>query len=354
MSEHRVLKGGSGATHIGRREHNEDTYLIDVEQGLAVVADGVGGHQAGEVASAITCEVILRELVAGRSVEQGIRSANREVMAAVAQGRGKSGMASTVVAARFSDSDYELAWVGDSRCYLWDGQLKLLTRDHSYVQALLAKGQITLAQARNHPRKNVIVQAVGLQEDTKLQVGINGGRLAPGQVLLLCSDGLSDVVDSAQMSEILSANAPLAVRCQTLVDAAVQAGGKDNITVVLLPGAEPKSGLALLEPDVLWSYDPKSGDYTGLPELEEEFSGEAAAVPIPAVRRVASRQSDGTPGEQLQSTQMLSASDIEAARKAAKQEQEQGRRSSRWLFALVVAALIVGSVAYSLDIIFRG
>jgi len=341
---------GSGSTHVGQRNHNEDAYLLDPDQSLAVVADGVGGHQAGEVASAITCEVILRETVAGHSVEQGIRAANREVMAAVAQGRGKAGMASTVVVARFSDNDYELAWVGDSRSYLWDGQLKLLTRDHSYVQALLAKGQITLAQARNHPRKNVIVQAIGLQEDTKLQVGINCGRLEPGQVLLLCSDGLSDVLDSAMMSEILSADAPIRVRCKALVDAAVQAGGRDNITVILLPGTEGASGSALLEPEVMWSYDPATGEYSGLPELavNETASG---PTPIPAVRRVASRQGS-TPGVQLESTQMMSADAIQAARESVQRDQEQ--RRNKLIFWLVAAALVAGSVVYSLGIIAGG
>ena len=152
MSTPDVVTEGSGATHVGQRNHNEDAYLLDAEHGLAVVADGVGGHQAGEVASAITCEVIQRENAAGQSIEDGIRAANREVMAAVAQGRGKAGMASTVVVARFSDSDYELAWVGDSRAYLWDGQLRLLTRDHSYVQALLEQTAESLEnlQSRCH------------------------------------------------------------------------------------------------------------------------------------------------------------------------------------------------------------
>lgn len=355
MSAVEVVTDGSGATHVGQRNHNEDAYLLDPDCGLAVVADGVGGHQAGEVASAIICEVIQREVAAGHSIEQGIRAANREVMAAVSQGRGKAGMASTVVVARFIDSDYELAWVGDSRAYLWDGQLKLLTRDHSYVQALLARGQITLAQARNHPRKNVIVQAIGLQADEKLQVGINCGRLEPGQVLLLCSDGLSDVLDSAALSEILCAPEPLRTRCETLVDTAVRAGGRDNITVVLLPGTDADSGADLLEPEIIWSYDPASGEYSGLPELEAAEAVEAASAT--AVRRVAPRRSGGAAATgaanpQLESTQMMSADEIEAARVAMQREQEQ--RRNRLIFWVVAGVLVAASVVYSLGIIASG
>ncbi len=226
----------SGETDVGRREHNEDAFLIDHELGLVVVADGVGGHQAGEVASQVTCEVLARDVLASGDLEPAIRSANLEVRDAVAGGRGKPGMATTVVAAQFNGAHYQLAWVGDSRAYLWDGQLKLLTRDHSYVEALLEKGQITFEEARRHPRKNVIVQAIGLQEEDKLRVGINQGELLPGQVLVLCSDGLSDVLDCDRLASVLALDQPLEERCRALVLAAVEQGGRDNVTVVLVEG----------------------------------------------------------------------------------------------------------------------
>ncbi|MBN7795511.1 protein phosphatase 2C domain-containing protein [Parahaliea mediterranea] len=347
MNTSDVVTDGCGATHVGQRNHNEDAYLLDPDCGLAVVADGVGGHQAGEVASAITCEVIQRETAAGRPVEQGIRAANREVMAAVAQGRGKAGMASTVVVARFSGGDYELAWVGDSRAYLWDGQLKLLTRDHSYVQALFSRGQITLAQARSHPRKNVIVQAIGLQEDDKLQVGINRGRLEPGQVLLLCSDGLSDALECGALSDILCADTPLAARCEALVDAAVRAGGRDNITVVLLPGTAPANGAARLEPEVTWSYDPGSGEYAGLPELDliEHSRG-----PVPG--RGSAPGSAEPPLPRQEPLRTSPAGEAEAARAAV--QREKGRRRNRLILWFVAGVLVMASVAYSLGIAASG
>lgn len=353
MSEHEAVKAGAGATHVGQRKHNEDAYQLDSGLDLAIVADGVGGHQAGEVASAITCEVIQREVAAGRSIEEGIRAANREVMAAVNQGRGKAGMASTVVVARFNDTDYEVAWVGDSRAYLWDGQLKLLTRDHSYVQALLARGEITLAQARSHPRRNVIVQAIGLQEDSKLQVGINGGRLGPGELLLLCSDGLSDVLDSAALVAILGGGGTVEERCDALVEAAVKAGGRDNITVALLPGGESASGPALVEPELLWCFDPASGEYSGLPELEEPGPGQTGPAPIPAVRRVAPRGAT-TPDGEGESTRMMSAREMEQARDPDRASDpargERDRRRTRVIFWLVAAVLVAGSVFYALGL----
>jgi serine/threonine protein phosphatase PrpC len=331
VSTSEVVAQARGATRVGQRRDNEDAFLLDPPHGLAVVADGVGGHQAGEVASAITCEVIQREVAAGRSIDEGIRAANREVMSAVALGRGKAGMASTVVVAQFHGADYQLAWVGDSRAYLWDGQLKLLTRDHSYVQSLLARGQITLAQARDHPRRNVIVQAVGLQGDGQLAVGSNRGRLAPGEVLLLCSDGLSDVLDSPAMVEILRTGQSPAECCEALVDAALRARGRDNITAILLPGSEHGSAGEAPLPEVIWSYDPRSGGYRGLPEL-------GPAVPLK--RR---------PAAPLESSRMLSATELEAARPAPRRE--PGLRRNRLIYWALAALLLAGSVVYGLGII---
>lgn len=234
MNTGRQAWHAAGDTHVGCRSHNEDALLIEPGAGLVMVADGVGGHQAGEVASQIACEVLARELAAGRDLEAAIHRANREVSAAAATGRGKPGMATTVVAAQFHGSNYQLCWVGDSRAYLWNGRLKLLTRDHSYVEALLEQGQITPEEARNHPRKNVILQAVGLQGENTLQVGSKWGDLSPGAVLMLCSDGLSDVVDSDHLAMILGRGQTLEARSEALVRAAVEAGGRDNVTVALV------------------------------------------------------------------------------------------------------------------------
>lgn len=250
------------STHVGRRDHNEDSYLIDRELGLVIVADGVGGHQSGEVASAITCEVMQREIAAGCDLRTAIERANAGVLAAVQSGRGKAGMASTVVAARLTSSGYELAWVGDSRIYLWDGKLRLLSRDHSYVEQQVAAGLITREEARTHPRRNVILQAVGTATGS-LEIGTNRGRLAPGSCLLLCSDGITDPLDSPQLCELLGSDGDAQQISQRLVDAAFQAGGTDNITALLVVhtgrAVDAREGRA---PDqVVWVFNPDISQY---------------------------------------------------------------------------------------------
>lgn len=334
----------AGDTHVGRREHNEDALLIEPASGLVMVADGVGGHQAGEVASQITCEVLARELAAGQDLESAIRQANREVRDAVATGRGKSGMATTVVAAQFSGSDYHLCWVGDSRAYLWDGQLKLLTRDHSYVEALLEQGQITFEEARNHPRKNVIVQAIGLQDEDKLRVGSNRGNLPAGALLVLCSDGLSDILDCDRLAAILGSDGSLQARSEALVRAAVDAGGRDNVTVVL---AERTTGAndagdapeTAAEPEVVWRYDPASGEYHGLPELVQpglpEGAGGAAPVRAPQRQRVRPKS--------VESTQMMSADAMDGLRRETEKSRGPTRGRRRlWLLLTVLLGALLG------------
>lgn len=334
----------AGDTHVGRREHNEDALLIEPASGLVMVADGVGGHQAGEVASQITCEVLARELAAGQDLESAIRQANREVRDAVATGRGKSGMATTVVAAQFSGSDYHLCWVGDSRAYLWDGQLKLLTRDHSYVEALLEQGQITFEEARSHPRKNVIVQAIGLQDEDKLRVGTNRGNLPPGALLVLCSDGLSDVLDCDRLAAILGSDEPLPARSEALVRAAVDAGGRDNVTVVLAErvpdagGAGHGAERATNEPEVVWRYDPATGEYHGLPELVQPglpAGPDEAPVRAPQRQRVRPKS--------VESTQMMSADAMDALRREAQRPRGITHGWRRlWLLLTVLLGALLG------------
>jgi serine/threonine protein phosphatase PrpC len=249
-------------SHVGRREHNEDRYLIDRELGLVIVADGVGGHHSGEVASAITCEVIRREVASGADLRTAIERANTGVLEGVASGRGKAGMASTVVAARLAPSGYELAWVGDSRIYLWDGKLRLLSRDHSFVEEQITSGLITREEARNHPRRNVILRAVGTASGN-LEAGTGRGQLAPGTCLLLCSDGITDPLDSPQLCALLSQRTGAEETCQRLVDAAYQAGGKDNITALLVvntgrAGEQYDRGATA---QAVWVFDPDTAQY---------------------------------------------------------------------------------------------
>ncbi|MDX1733955.1 MAG: protein phosphatase 2C domain-containing protein [Halioglobus sp.] len=246
----------------GPRHHNEDCYLVDRELGLVIVADGVGGHAGGEVASQITCETLQREVAAGQTLEEAILSANREVFSAVSAGRGKRGMASTVVALLLRGQDYELAWVGDSRAYLWHTQLSLVTRDHSYVEAQLARGIITREEARSHPRRHVILQAVGLNDDDELEIGSNRGQLHPGGALLLCSDGVSDTMDARRLALVLGRPAAAPESCERLVEQSIEHGGKDNSTAVLIRRNDRDNGGAGTSSaeSAVWVYDPDTDD----------------------------------------------------------------------------------------------
>ncbi|MEN5118709.1 protein phosphatase 2C domain-containing protein [Luteimonas sp. TWI662] len=224
-------------THAGlRRELNEDTYYGDSELGLWLVADGMGGHEYGEVASALAREAIVREIRQGRSLPQAIRLADEEIIRASRRRSDTLPMGTTVVAARITGSRFEVAWVGDSRVYLWrDGQLAQLSQDHSYVQALIAHGALSVDQARTHPQRNVVTQALGVTDPQALNVETLAGELAPGNQLLLCSDGLTEEVDDRAIAQVLAHAECSAQECvDGLVAAALDGGGSDNITAILI------------------------------------------------------------------------------------------------------------------------
>ncbi|HET7126180.1 MAG TPA: PP2C family serine/threonine-protein phosphatase [Lysobacter sp.] len=224
-------------THVGlRRELNEDTYYGDSELGLWLVADGMGGHEYGEVASALARESIVREIRQGTPLAQAIRIADEEIIRASKQRNDALPMGTTVVAARVFDNRFEVAWVGDSRVYLWnDGHLAQLSQDHSYVQELISQGAISSDQARNHPHRNVVTQALGVTDPTALNVETLAGDLKPGMQLLLCSDGLTEEVDDRAIGQLLAHTECSAQECvDGLVAAALDGGGSDNVTVLLV------------------------------------------------------------------------------------------------------------------------
>jgi len=319
-----------GHTDRGARARNEDTYLIDRELNLVVLADGVGGHQCGEVASAITCAVLQREIAAGADLGTAIQRANAEVLAAVHSGEGKPGMASTVVAVHMTAHGYELAWVGDSRIYLWDGKLSLLTQDHSFVATELASGHISLEEARAHPHRNVILQAVGTT--AQLDVGRNQGQLAPNSCLLLCSDGVTDPLDSAQLCELLSHRTAADETCERMVNMALQCGGKDNATAVLIAcSGDPEHPPTTMKPDsVVWIYDPEVDNYVGLPDITMHHPDIGSEAEMTQVFRI-------TPG---------SPSAVKAASAASGEQLGGRRRGTVWRYYLLAALLGTFALAY--------
>lgn len=223
-------------SHVGlRRELNEDTYYGDAELGLWLVADGMGGHEFGEVASALARDAVVREIRAGRTLAEAIRKADEDIIGHSKRRAESLPMGTTLVAVRVDGKRFELAWVGDSRAYLWNGKLAQISSDHSYVQELIDQGAITHEQARTHPHRNVVTQALGVTDPQSLKVETITGELKPGMQLLLCSDGLTEEVDDAAIASILARSELSAQECvDHLVRAALDGGGSDNVTVLLL------------------------------------------------------------------------------------------------------------------------
>jgi PPM family protein phosphatase len=223
-------------SHVGlRREHNEDTYYGDAELGLWLVADGMGGHEFGEVASALARDTIVKETRAGRPLAEAIRLADEEIISHSRRRAEALPMGTTVAAARLSDNRFEVSWVGDSRAYLWNGELRQISQDHSYVQELIDQGAITAEQARSHPHRNVVTQALGVTDPNSLKVETITGEFKPGMQLLLCSDGLTEEVDDATIAHVLSRSELSPQECvDQLILAALDGGGSDNVTVLVV------------------------------------------------------------------------------------------------------------------------
>ena len=218
------------------RENNEDYFLAFPERCLWILADGVGGHEAGEIASKLACEVIAREVVGGSNLEGAICAAHKAILEASPRGAGRLGMASTVVVLLVDGSNYQISWVGDSRCYVWSRhrELRQLTRDHSLVQCLVDDGVISKDQAVNHPRKNIVTQVLGQIDFPEVQVETVYGEFQEGEQFLMCSDGLTDYVIDADINELMSTRADIEDKVNALVLSALDNQANDNITVVLI------------------------------------------------------------------------------------------------------------------------
>jgi PPM family protein phosphatase len=222
-----------GATHPGARDHNEDCFAADTERGIGLVADGMGGYACGEVASELVKQTVVQALRNNEGLKEAIARAHSVVKNAADNDAEKRGMGSTVIALKVRGAEYEIAWVGDSRAYLWDGELKQISRDHSYVENLIASGAISAEEAIDHPNRNLITQAVGVAGATGLEISVVHGRLTANQQLLLCSDGLVDEVVDKDIARLLSEAGDQKEAVNSLIQAAVDAGGHDNITVLI-------------------------------------------------------------------------------------------------------------------------
>jgi serine/threonine protein phosphatase PrpC len=236
----------AAATDTGLvRDHNEDRYWIDAERGVFLVVDGVGGQAAGEVAAETAVDAIRETIFQPGTPEARIRDAiaranNRIFEKATGELRG---MACVLTAALVEDGEVTIGHVGDSRLYLiWDGAIRKLTSDHSPVGEEEDAGELEEQEAMSHPRRNEVFRDVGSRPragDDEDFIEIRRCRFRPDAALLLCSDGLTDLVTTARVREIVDRydGDPARVAAD-LVEAANQAGGVDNITVLFVAGAE--------------------------------------------------------------------------------------------------------------------
>lgn len=265
----------AGLSDVGlQREHNEDSYVVLKEYDLFVVADGMGGHRAGDVASKLATETISEffkstanddvtwpfHFDTNLSEEEnrlltGIRVANRQIFERSTRSREYHGMGTTVVGAMFSERKGRMyiGHVGDSRCYrVREGRIQLLTRDHSLINDyLLAMPDLTEEQRSELP-KNVITRALGMQD--QVVVDLQHDEPGPGDVYVLCSDGLSGMVTDEEIEKIVVQNPDIRDACKTLIARANEHGGEDNVTAVLI-------------------------------KIEDQLDAPTEEIPIPRIRR---------------------------------------------------------------------
>ena len=312
------------ATDVGRmRTNNEDSYLS--ERPVAAVADGMGGHNAGEVASAIAIEELTalkgmgpwpNERAATDDLKRAIVRANRRIREMAAGDRELNGMGTTLVAVLEDGDSVHLANVGDSRAYLLrQGELTQVTVDHTLVQELVDDGRLSPKDAERHPQRSMITRALGV--DQQVEIDLFTYKLLPGDRLVLCSDGLSDVLKPAQIR-----NALLRVRdpqkaAERLVTLAVEGGGPDNITVIVIDTEQ-----AGTEPDTTGDLAPGVESATG-------------AMPAVSDPEAAAARRDGR-----------------AARAAKDRSLRLHRRLQRTLMVLIVVALVAVAVVAGRSFLF--
>lgn len=223
------------------RALNEDSLCVLPKLGLFAVADGMGGHLAGEVASATALQMLEQEL--GKRLQDGelpeqalvgaVQEANRKVYELSSANQQWSGMGTTITALLKREEAVYIAQVGDSRAYLLhESLIEQLTEDHSLVRELVKNGELTEEQAMHHPQRNVLTRALGIAPS--LNVDIYQQKVSPGDLLLLCTDGLTGYLSPAEIMLTVDNSTDLDTAARSLVDKALAAGGKDNITVILL------------------------------------------------------------------------------------------------------------------------
>jgi serine/threonine protein phosphatase PrpC len=283
------------ASDLGRqRQGNEDNFFVRAP--LFVVADGMGGAQAGEVASEMAVESFDRGLPDGTPADALVRvieDANRRIHDRSRAESQRAGMGTTVTAAYVGEHEVTIAHVGDSRAYLLrDGKLSRLTRDHSLVGELVARGKLTEEQAETHPQRSVITRALGPEPD--VQVDVDSYQARSGDVFMVCSDGLTSMVPEARVAPILVEASSLEQAGRELIAAANDAGGRDNITVILFRLEELEGGEEAAAPAEGAAAPPPADDGAGArtatmavakPRAQPIDEPPPRTAPLPTARR---------------------------------------------------------------------
>ena len=233
------------ATDVGqKRKMNQDYVFVSQEPvgnlpNLFAVADGMGGHNAGDYASAHAVQTLVSQIQADadfnpiKVIRHAIEAANTEIIDQAQRDEGLRGMGTTMVVATIVGNYAYVANVGDSRLYVVQGQIRQVTRDHSLVQEMVRLGEINAEEARNHPDKNIITRALGAEKT--VDVDFFDLKLEPGNTILMCSDGLSNMVEDRKMEDIITnPDKDITWKGDTLIREANQNGGKDNIAVILI------------------------------------------------------------------------------------------------------------------------
>ncbi len=239
----KISWSAAGGTHVGRvREGNEDSFRLAPDRGIFLVADGMGGHAAGEVASAVAADVVLDYLAEAQPTASSARELIRQAFLSVRRvmvdrslaDSSLAGMGTTLTAAVvLNDASVHVGHIGDSRLYhLSQGQLAQITHDHTWTQEELDAGRITPEVARTHPFAHVLTRVLAVEEPA--EPDLYATSVQPGDTLLLCSDGLHNMVDPDTILSILLTEAPAEVAVRKLIEAANRRGGMDNITAVVV------------------------------------------------------------------------------------------------------------------------
>lgn len=227
--------GSVGITHQGRRRvNNEDNFLLATNEKLWAVADGMGGHRDGEYASAVALTSVVRAVRTGASLVAAIEAAHVEILAAAQSGFGALGMGSTIVGLRTIHDQFHIAWIGDCRAYLWNGAISRLTRDHTLGEALIEHSHTTIADQSDARARKQLYKSVGAPEEKNVTADSMSGQWQSGDVIILCSDGLTDELTDEDIANAMQQCPSVEQACDELLKNALANGGRDNITMVLV------------------------------------------------------------------------------------------------------------------------